>query len=85
MLEFTIYRDESRGKTERVFLDPTAIATVRETELRPSEGFWQPVAVITTKSGETFTVYDHNRDAGQKVRTAKGLASAGEVDMNHAT
>jgi hypothetical protein len=75
MLEFTLYRDARGGNSERIFIEPTAVAMVRETELQPPDAFWQPVAVITTVYGESFIVNDHARDAGARIRVGKLQAS----------
>jgi len=79
MLEFTLYRDARGGKSERIFIEPAAVAMVQETERRPPDAFWQPVAIITTVYGESFTVCDHGRDAGARIRVGKLQASLNAV------
>lgn len=71
MLSFDLFCNDYNYQERKVSLNPKFIASVLETERRPAEGFYQPVAVITIDSGERYTVYDHDRTASKRIKEAQ--------------
>jgi hypothetical protein len=75
MLEFTLYDEDDYSRSRRVHIDPAAVTSVEETVRRPAFGGWQPVAVITTATGDRLVVEDGARKAAQLVREAKAATA----------
>jgi hypothetical protein len=75
VLTFSVFNPNSR-RSASVHVDPATVAVVRETEQRPGDAFWQPVAVLTLFDGSDLTVYDYGRDVGRRIAEAKAAAVA---------
>ena len=71
MLLFDLFCNDFNYQERKVSLNPQFIESVIETERRPAEGFFQPVAVITMDSGARHTVYDYDRTASKRVKEAQ--------------
>ena len=70
MLTFNLFQDFPQDNAGKVTIYPPHVESVRETERRPSYGFWQKCAVITTVTGEKFTVYDESRNVAAQIYEA---------------
>ena len=70
MLTFNIFQEFPQDTPRKVTIYPPHVVSVAETERRPSYGFYQKVAVITTMTGDKFTVYDDARNVAAQIYEA---------------
>lgn len=71
MLEFNLFRDDCySSRIDVVHVNPSAVASVVETERRPMDRGWQSVAVIHLVTGEKHVVYDGARQVAKQIQKA---------------
>jgi hypothetical protein len=73
MLTFDVYPDFDRHQ-DKVHINPSAVASVRETECRPAFGGWWQVAVIRLIDGAEHVVCDGSRTAAKRIAEAQDQA-----------
>ena len=69
-LTFNLFCGSHRYESRQVTIYPPHVESVVETERQPDSGFYQKVAVITTISGEKFTVEDEGRNVAVQIYEA---------------
>ena len=70
MLTFNLFRDTQSAEQHEVHIEPLAVVTVAEHELKIADGSRHRVAVITMSYGEKFVVEDYGRDVASKIAIA---------------
>lgn len=70
MLQFTRF-DDYGDSFEQIHVNPSAVASVRETHDRRAFGANQPIAIIRFVDGTECKVYDYNRDVARRIQEAQ--------------
>lgn len=73
LIRFELFSEDRESR--HVNIDPLEVESVKETSKRPAFGGSSQVAVIRTKSGDEFTVYDSSRTTAKIINKAKESAN----------
>lgn len=69
MLEFKTWDEDSKSQT--VWVDPSCVASVLETDYRRGYGGYSSVAIIRLNDGKEYMVQDPSRTTAKVINAAK--------------